>query len=871
MKKVLAAVVAALVVLGAGLYFFVARPLLRPSEVTAVAERALATDDLLLLAAINVKQAVFVEKWFLGSPRTTPVAVTPPPAAADRSLLDHLRAAGVDPRHDVDHALYALYPAEASGSRHAAILVGRFNPAAINAYLTRELAATPRPGPGPASFDVTRIDPATCQPGASWVVTVAREWIVMTDPASHPALMARLSAAPAATPESLGWWRGLAREDVAGVGIPGLERLESGATQPFVKGGARALAGEATAFGRVYLGLGVKTVPPQGVLRIVVDAKDAARGAERIRAWEQTVNASRDRWKESMPSVAALYDSIRVQTAGSRSTIQFTVDRTLAANSQRVIDELLAAVFGGFGLRVNPPSGEPPAERIDTEPVAFLPAVSLAALPAYDPQAQFAEEVDQIQGPFGVRLGELRLGGEAEAGLEAVVEGFANEVPNVAGSDDRVRLLVDSVKSTGGQELLRPEACGRERNNQPADFKSTGGKRLKATKAVRLIAGADAKALQSLTGRVQLRLPTRTEVVTLEHPAAGATADRYGAVFTVTALAPGRVSYQIAGARGRLLLFRALNAKGQPLASPGAFSSDFMFGEGVSGQRQFAGTVDRLEVVFAAEEETVELPFTLTDFAPAGKPSGLALDRTPAFRPYSVRELQREFPRPRGGGPLEPFEVSLGRVQSFFAMRFDFTLRSPVVPNFENGFAAGRLRLTRVELNDGTVLTPPAAAPANPAAVRSRWESAVRFPGAPRDGRLSTSLSLWVDTKAKPEDLKSVQGTLTMQYPRTLETLTLDDLTVGRRVERGDLTVTVAARGRKSVTLATSRDGDRICYIRLLGADGQALAYFGPNITEGSGGAWRFDLSPLNPPVKAEIVLAGQFERQTLPVSLAPR
>ena len=138
------------------------------------------------------------------------------------------------------------------------------------------------------------------------------------------------------------------------MGVPGLERLESGATQPFVKGGAKALAGEATAFGRVYLGLGVKTVPPQGVLRLVVDAKDAARGAEKIRAWEQTVNASRDRWKESMPSVAKLYDSIRVQTAGARSTIEFTVDRTLAANSQRVIDEVLAAAFGGLGIRVEP-------------------------------------------------------------------------------------------------------------------------------------------------------------------------------------------------------------------------------------------------------------------------------------------------------------------------------------------------------------------------------------------------------------------------------------------------------------------------------------------------------------------------------------
>jgi hypothetical protein len=209
-------------------------------------------------------------------------------------------------------------------------------------------------------------------------------------------------------------------------------------------------------------------------------------------------------------------------------------------------------------------------------------------------------------------------------------------------------------------------------------------------------------------------------------------------------------------------------------------------------------------------------------------------------------------------------------VQSFFVMRFDLTLRSPAVPNFEGGFSAGRLRLTRVELNDGSVLTPPAADATSPALARSRWESAVRFTGAPKDGRLSTSLSLYVETKARPEDLKSVQGTLTMQYPRTLETLTLDDLTVGRRVQQGDLTVTVAARGRKSVTLATSRDGDRVYYVRLLGADGQALAYFGPNITEGPGGAWRFELSPLNPPVKAEIVLAGQVDRQPLPVSLTP-
>src|SRR5258706_470841 len=135
--------------------------------------------------------------------------------------------------------------------------------------LLRPSGVTPAPGRGPASFDVIRIDPATCQPGASWVVTVTREWIVMADPISRPTLIARLTSAPADTPERLAWWRGLARDDVASVGIPGLERLESGATQPFVKGGAKALAGEGTAFRPVYLGLGVKTVPPHGVLCIV--------------------------------------------------------------------------------------------------------------------------------------------------------------------------------------------------------------------------------------------------------------------------------------------------------------------------------------------------------------------------------------------------------------------------------------------------------------------------------------------------------------------------------------------------------------------------------------------------------------------------
>ena len=115
-----------------------------------------------------------------------------------------------------------------------------------------------------------------------------------------------------------------------------------------------------------------------------------------------------------------------------------------------------------------------------------------------------------------------------------------------------------------------------------------------------------------------------------------------------------------------------------------------------------------------------------------------------------------------------------------------------------------------------------------------------------------------------------MQGVLTLQFPKALDTLALDDLTVGRQAQRGDLTVTVVARGRKSVTLQTNRAGDRVYYVRLIGADGQAVAFFGPNITEAPDGAWRFELSPLGPAARAEIVLAREVDQKVYPVTLTP-
>ena len=184
-------------------------------------------------------------------------------------------------------------------------------------------------------------------------------------------------------------------------------------------------------------------------------------------------------------------------------------------------------------------------------------------------------------------------------------------------------------------------------------------------------------------------------------------------------------------------------------------------------------------------------------------------------------------------------------------------------------FSLGQLHLTRIQLKDGTVLEPPPAAAAQPAAIRPVWDTAVRFASSPKDGVLSTSLSLYVDTKAKPEELKALQGVLTVQLPKTIETLRLDDLTPGSKASSGALTVTVAGRGRKSLTLEASKEGARVLYVRLLGADGQAVAFFSPHITTTPDGVWRFELSPLSPSVRAEVILAGELDRKTYPFTLA--
>jgi hypothetical protein len=891
MRKIVIALLTGVVAVGAGLYLDLAiwRPLFVVAETLPLAEQALATPDLLVLAGLNAKQAVFLERWFMDAPAVAASPPSPPPAAGDRTLLDHLRAAKIDPRGGLDYVLYALYLSETRGLRQAIALIGRFDPAAVGAYLANELHAKPVATAGQPSYALTLTDSTTCQAASTWLVTVAPGWVLIADPASHAALASRFSHAPRGDDGEVAWWRELARSDVASIAIRRPDRLESAASIPFMEPAAKTIAPEVEAFQRAYLGLGIKAVPPEGQLRLVLDAKDASRAAEQIKAWQRAVGDSRDRWAGTMPTVARLYDGLTIRTQGARSTVDVTVNRATAARLQDVGNELVASVLGGFGV----PAGSQPtssgAEQLETNPPKFEPVASISGLGPYDPAAQFAEKIDVAAGPFGLRLDAIRLGGEA--GLEVVVESFANAIPNIAAGPERAKLVIDSVMSTTGQELMKREDCGRERNNLPAAFTSALPPRIKASKTVRLVAGADARALQRIAGHVELHLPTRTETVAIAEPKAGTVVEKHGARVSINQVAGGSLSYQITGASDRVLLLRALNAKGQQLASHMKVSGDLLLGDGLAARNDYSGDISALEIVFAAEEQTTTFPFVLTNFSLAGEARPLARDDAPEFQPYSHQALRAQYstdvpgrpgawkPLPPlektqarlGAAQIEPFELSLDKVQPIYLLKLDFTLRGPEAPGFRRRFNLGELRLTRVALKDGSVLTPPArdGTAGSRQADRSAWSAPVRFMAAPKQGVLTTSPSFLIETKAKAQDLRSVEGSLSLQFPTALETLRLDDLSVGQTAGVGDLTITVAERSRQSLVLQTNQDGQRVVYVRLLDAQGQALPFSGPQITALPDGGSRFDLSPFNAPARAEIVIAKEMETETLPFSLS--
>ncbi len=66
-----------------------------------------------------------------------------------------------------------------------------------------------------------------------------------------------------------------------------------------------------------------------------------------------------------------------------------------------------------------------------------------------------------------------------------------------------------------------------------------------------------------------------------------------------------------------------------------------------------------------------------------------------------------------------------------------------------------------------------------------------------------------------------------------------------------------------------NRAGDTIAYVRLLNAEGQPIAYSGPQTKALPDGGESFALMPMSPYTRAEVVIATAHDTKTYPFVLS--
>lgn len=861
LKGLLAVAAAALIVITGyeawGYYIRVDQP-----PALLLTEDALATDDLVGLGSVSIQHAVRLEQAFLGAPDTE--------GAGQRGLLAStpfatFQSAGIDPRRDLGHLVFGFYLGADAEPGYALALLGRFDPARVMSWLKSEYEVSPAPDGNPSVWQLRKQNADTCSWSQPWSVYIGSSLMVAADPARMPGLLDRINRRAAAL-RQLDRWRGFRDTKLGSLALFVPEQSPD-TGNPFLQQPVQRTHEALEAFDEVYFGLGLWPLPFRARLELMLAGEDAAAATRAASDWQAALEASRAQWGEQMPTVARLHDALSVTTEDSALRLNASVDEDWLADAARIPQELMTLLFSGAGMHmsINGGASAQPEERIDENPTRYVSGVVPQALAAYQPDPPFLPEVDVVSGPFGIRLSAVELNA-ADDSLELTITGTHRGIPNLGDAGQRVKLYIDSVSDAAGNELLREESCGRERNDLAVELdRPHFNNSLTGDKTVRLKPGVRHADIHRIQGRVELALPTETETLRLAALDTEQTIDREGIRVALKASAADTLDYKVYGDPARLLEVRGLNAAAQPLSGSSSMSSGFLFGEGQAKSRSFAGQVANAEVVIALRDVEQSFPFQLETRRPRVSQSETRHD--PVSVPtYSLAELQREFPQPpalpedqkdilaeAGTGP---FRVALSQLRPFMGLYTGFTVYAPAVPGLADNLSAVALQVTAIENAAGENLV--AAAQTAPVRLSKDWQD---------PARLQDQVRVEFDTRVDAAEIHKLKGQLQVRLPRKLRSVSIDATAVGSSVGAADLQVTLGRIDDKGLMLDFGTQLPALVAVNAYNAEDHSIWVPHPQL-EFKDGRWRGRFDTHGSPARIELVLAAEQEQQAFPFEL---
>lgn len=877
--------VALLVGVAAGGYFWAKKKFLDtpvPAEIAQV-ENALATSDMVFLAHANVGQIINLQDSFFKVEE------------ADRfldnnaaGLVGDLSRAGIDVRKSLQHVVAAGYfDRDSRRARAAAVILGDIPGRKVLDFIRRTYQVPEDQPDSGNALRFRRQDPKTCAYGPLLTAVVSEGRIVLGHADHVDDLLDRLEIGMPAQVDLFAW------QQYRDGKVASAALFELDETGVMGKGaGAMVLAAARQKIGPVdslFAGCSVEGLPPGLSVGLRLNSREGEWIRSAAEKWSLALAARQGKAAENNSAAARLFDSFSVAPAENSIDLGLQVDRKLAANMERAFQDLVDDFMPGSGGGFSSMGADGSSDMIDEDPTKYVAAFSLSRLSDFSDYVSFGESWDWTGGPFGLQVQRASLTPDGLTEISLQAEG--RDLKNLGNYGDQAVLVVESAEGDGGEELLRRETCGQDRNSDGAPFGNfmrgstyrdnqfvhylQGG----VEKSLRLKEGAALDDLRRLKGRIVLNQPTRLEKIILPVPLDGERIERGDVTVKFKPSDGSGISFLLSGNGSRLIAVRAMNRDRKYLQRAGSSSMDMFIGSGVSHSLAFSGKVAFVEVILAAEVQKKEFPFGIASFFRGDENTFPQPERPVEI--MSLQELGRRYAaapplgfdsdsswygKPEAELHRGPVNLALFRLDTsrFLGTTATVMVRTPAIGPLEENLSAVEIAIEGITTGGG------AAVPAG----MHYFVTLKRNEDSPAAGRKEAILEgqtrITMEHKEEGDPIAAIEGRVNLHLPSGSSLLELTDLKLGGAAVGGGGGVRLVERGKDYFRLELTEGREKIISLAVRNDEGRIISGFPPDISR-EDGAWLARVGFTGIPGKIEALYADGAEVRSSPFKFSFR
>ena len=617
----------------------------------------------------------------------------------------------------------------------------------------------------------------------------------------------------------------------------------------------------------IYAGAVVSLLPSPG-FKFLIDAHYSKAG------WPLEVKTKYDSWLsetvselKDMPTLASLFQSLKVQADGNILHFSTTADRTTLDNLEKVPGEFLKMAFSGaFGGSEDggPAGAEQVVKESDIE--KYAPRFNFSSVQPFE-EKKGGYKPNYVVGPFGVRLKRIGLLATDESIIELKINVEGKGFENLSGesmhkSDESpvANLFITGVEDKEGNNLLREELCGKTRNLAASSLTTSRDKeyvdgkwiskslKISGEKSVRLKQLVLLPQVANIKGKIVVRAATQTSVKTLKRPFAKKTIETGKVRLYLKKSNLSTVKDDLSGDLTRILAVRAKNAKGQYLAAGSSSASSY---EGIKTvSKRFKGKVASIEVVVAEQMKSKDYPFDINQIAPRhgkkgnGKKIEMMITSKSRFLRKHAKIKYNNVCKDKQKVRVGIFMVCLNKFGDRWGRETggDFDVIAPYDETLQNDISAAVLSINTVTTDSGEEITF-----AKNEKVGFVYKFDPHYNNKKKDWEIlnrrlrGANVRVFSDNEElKNKKIRTVKSSLTIRLPKhsTYIELDADDLGISKKTKDGSITANVSAFEDWSTYIDLQGSVDKVMRFMPIAKNGTTLNTDNERINEKQYHTW---------------------------------